>query len=83
MTIAEVRPNGTALVRGEKVMNFSQGEEWVQLSGIIRLSDIDADNRIASIRVADAQIAYSGKGAVQRAGKPGWLSRFFSIVSPF
>ena len=83
VTIAEVRPNGTALVRGEKVMNFSQGEEWVQLSGIIRLSDIDADNRIASIRVADAQIAYSGKGAVQRAGKPGWLSRFFSIVSPF
>lgn len=83
VTIAEVRPNGTALVRGEKVMNFSQGEEWVQLSGIIRLADIDADNRIASIRVADAQIAYSGKGAVQRAGKPGWLSRFFSIVSPF
>ena len=83
VTIAEVRPNGTALVRGEKVMHFSQGEEWVQVSGIIRLSDIDADNRISSIRVADAQITYSGKGAVQQAGKPGWLSRFFAAVSPF
>src|SRR5690606_14524877 len=38
VTIAEVRPNGTALVRGEKVMQFSQGDEWVQLSGIIRLA---------------------------------------------
>ena len=64
MTIAEIRPNGTALVRGEKVLNLSQGEEWVQVSGIIRLADIDQDNRISSIRVADARISYSGKGAV-------------------
>ena len=83
VTIAEVRPNGTAFVRGEKVMQFSQGEEWVQISGIIRLSDIDQDNRISSIRVADARISYSGKGAVQQSSRPGWLSRFFAAVSPF
>lgn len=83
VTIAEVRPNGTALVRGEKLMKLSQGDEWVQLSGIVRLADIDQDNRIASIRVADARISYSGAGAVQRSGRPGWLSRFFSVVTPF
>lgn len=83
VTIAEVRPNGTALVRGEKLMELSQGEEWVQLSGIIRLADIDSDNRIPSIRVADARITYSGAGSVQRASREGWLSRFFSAVSPF
>jgi flagellar L-ring protein precursor FlgH len=83
VTIAEVRPNGTALVRGEKLMQFSQGEEWVQLSGIIRLADIDPDNRIASPRVADAQITYAGRGAIQRASREGWLSRFFNLVAPF
>lgn len=83
VTIAEVRPNGTALVRGEKVMALSQGEEWVQLSGIIRLADIDPDNRIPSIRVADARISYSGAGSVQRASREGWLSRFFGAISPF
>lgn len=83
VTIAEVRPNGTALVRGEKVMELSQGEEWVQLSGIVRLSDIDQDNRIASHRIADARIAYAGKGAVQRASREGWLSKFFNLVTPF
>ena len=83
VTIAQVRPNGTALIRGEKVMTFSQGDEWVQLSGIIRLSDIDADNRIASTRIADAKITYAGSGAIQKSGRPGWLSRFFTAVSPF
>ena len=83
VTIAEVRPNGTALVRGEKVMQFSQGDEWVQLSGIIRLADIDQDNRIASQRIADAQITYGGKGSIQQASRAGWLSRFFNLVTPF
>lgn len=83
VTIAEVRPNGTALIKGEKVMQFSQGDEWVQLSGIIRLADIDQDNRILSPRIADAQIAYAGQGSIQRASREGWLSRFFNIVTPF
>lgn len=83
VTIAEVRPNGTALLRGEKRMMLSQGQEWVQFSGVVRLADIDADNRIASTRVADARFEYSGNGAVQRAGREGWLSRFFNMISPF
>ncbi|QYU70441.1 flagellar basal body L-ring protein FlgH [Leptolyngbya sp. 15MV] len=83
VTIAEVRPNGTALIRGEKVMELSQGEEWIQLSGIIRLADIDPNNAIASPRIADARITYAGKGAVQRASREGWLSKFFNFVTPF
>jgi flagellar L-ring protein precursor FlgH len=83
VTIVEVRPNGTAFVRGEKVMQLSQGEEWIQLSGIVRLADLDHDNRIPSHRIADAYITYAGKGAVQRASREGWLSRFFNTVTPF
>ncbi|MCJ7420377.1 flagellar basal body L-ring protein FlgH [Sphingomicrobium astaxanthinifaciens] len=83
VTIAEVRPNGTAFVRGEKLMQLSQGEEWVQVSGIVRFADIDQDNRIASTRLADARIVYSGRGSVQQASRSGWLLRFFNVVSPF
>lgn len=83
VTIVEVRPNGTALVRGEKRMMLSQGQEWIQFSGIVRLADIGPDNRIASTRVADARIEYAGNGPVSRASRQGWLSRFFSAISPF
>jgi flagellar L-ring protein precursor FlgH len=83
VTIAAIYPNGTAEVVGEKQMMFSQGDEWVQFAGRIRLVDIDAENRLASSQVANARIIYSGKGAVQQASKPGWLSRFFNVISPF
>lgn len=83
VTIAAIYPNGTAEVVGEKQMTFSQGDEWVQFAGRIRLVDIDGDNRLASSQVANARIIYSGKGAVQQASRPGWLSRFFNSISPF
>jgi flagellar L-ring protein FlgH len=66
VTIAAIYPNGTAEVVGEKQMMFSQGDEWVQFAGRIRLVDIDGDNRLASSQVANARIIYSGKGACSR-----------------
>ena len=83
VTIAALYPNGTAEVVGEKQMSLSQGDEWVQFAGRIRLVDIDVDNRLPSSAVANARIIYSGKGAVQQASRPGWLSRFFNAISPF
>jgi flagellar L-ring protein precursor FlgH len=83
VTIAEVRTNGTALVKGEKRLLLSQGDEWVQFSGIVRLGDIDGDNRIPSNRVADAHVEYAGKGSIARSAKEGWLSKFFNMISPF
>lgn len=83
VTIAEVLPGGVARIRGEKLMRLSQGEEWIQLSGLIRLADVDADNRIASTRIADADISYGGAGHIQRSSRPGWLAQFFTMVSPF
>ena len=83
VTIAEVRANGTVLVKGEKRLLLSQGQEWVQLSGIVRLADLDEQSRISSAQIADARIEYTGNGAINRAAKEGWLSKFFNIVCPF
>lgn len=83
VTVSQVFPNGTMLVQGQKRVTLNRGDEFVQIRGLVRVSDIDADNRILSTRVADAQIAYTGKGDVARASRQGWLGRFFSVVSPF
>ncbi|WCT73645.1 flagellar basal body L-ring protein FlgH [Sphingomonas naphthae] len=83
VTVAQVFPNGTMLVRGEKIMNLNRGEEHIRIAGIIRAADISFDNRILSTRVADAQITYSGTGEIARASRQGWLGRFFSKISPF
>lgn len=83
VTVAQVLPNGTMLVQGQKRVTLNRGDEFVQIKGIVRPTDIDANNRIASTRVADARISYTGKGDVARASRQGWLSRFFQAVSPF
>ena len=83
VTVAAVYPNGTMLVKGEKLLTLNRGDERVQISGIVRAIDISPDNRVLSTRVANANIRYVGKGEIARASKQGWLQRFFSIISPF
>ncbi len=83
VTVAEVYGNGTMLVRGEKRVTLNRGDEFVRIKGLVRMADVDRDNRVPSTRVADAQISYTGKGDGARAGRQGWLSRFFQVVSPF
>lgn len=84
VTVAEVLPNGILAVRGEKWMTLNTGDELVRISGLVRADDIATDNTVASTRVADARITYSGTGAFADASQPGWLSRFFmSPLWPF
>jgi len=83
VTVAAVYPNGTMLVKGEKLLTLNRGDERVQISGIVRAIDISPDNRILSTRVANANIRYVGKGEIARASQQGWLQRFFAIISPF
>lgn len=81
--VAEVYANGTMLVRGEKRVTLNRGDEFVRIRGVVRMADVDVNNRVPSTRVADARISYTGRGDVARAGRQGWLSRFFQVVSPF
>jgi flagellar L-ring protein precursor FlgH len=71
------------LVRGDKLIKLNRGDEFVRISGIVRQADVNADNRVPSTRVADADITYSGKGEIARGSRQGWLQRFFTMISPF
>ncbi|SMF06796.1 flagellar basal body L-ring protein FlgH [Pseudogulbenkiania subflava] len=76
--VHQVLPNGLLLVKGEKQLTLNQGEEYLQLAGYVRVDDIDTDNRVSSQRIANARIAYSGRGVLSDANAPGWLTRFFT-----
>mgnify|MGYP000929594155 CR=1 FL=1 len=78
VTIVQRLASGNLVVRGEKWITINQGREYVRLSGIVRPIDIEPDNTVPSSKVANASIAYSGKGALADANAPGWLARFFN-----
>jgi flagellar L-ring protein precursor FlgH len=79
VTVAQRLPNGNLLVRGQKWVAINQGKEYVRVQGIVRPLDIDPDNSISSLKVADAKIAYGAKGALADANRPGLLARFFNL----
>jgi flagellar L-ring protein precursor FlgH len=76
--VQEVLPNGLLRVAGEKTLMLNQGEEFLRLKGYLRAADINADNQVSSLRVANARIGYSAQGALADANTPGWLTRFFT-----
>lgn len=84
VTVMQRLPNGNLVIQGQKNLRLNQGDELVQVQGIVRAADIAPDNTIPSSKVADARIAYGGRGAVAQSNAMGWLSRFFnSRISPY
>jgi flagellar L-ring protein precursor FlgH len=78
VTVVDVQFNGNLSVQGEKWIHINQGEEYVRLRGIVRPIDINPDNTISSVRVANAQIQYSGDSTLNDSNEMGWLSKFFN-----
>lgn len=84
VTVIQRLPNGNLVVQGQKNLRLNRGDELVQIQGIVRAADIAPDNTIPSSKVADARIAYGGRGAVAQSNAMGWLGRFFnSALAPF
>lgn len=78
VTVASVYPNGNLFVKGQKRILLNQGDEYIQISGIVRPRDIGLDNTVSSTLLADARIIYSGEGAISDSNRMGWLARFFN-----
>ena len=82
--VTDILPNGTLLVRGEKIIGLNQGSEYIRLSGLVRPQDVSSGNVVFSRKLANARIYYGGGGVIAEANSKGWMSRFFdSPVFPF
>lgn len=83
-TVIRVQHNGNLVIQGQKRLTLNRGDEYVTITGVVRPYDVGADNTVSSTRVANAQIAYTGTGALADSNRMGWLSRLFmSVIWPF
>lgn len=78
MTVHEVLPNGVLRISGEKWIRLNQGDEYIRLTGIVRVDDISRSNQVSSQRIGDARITYSYWGALAESNASGWLTQFFN-----
>ena len=81
--VIEVYPNGNMKIRGGKSVTVNNENQIIYLTGIVRLYDVMADNTVDSGNILNAQISYTGKGAISDKQKPGWLGRIFDNTWPF
>lgn len=81
--IVEVYPNGNLRITGAKTVTVNSEKQIVKLTGIVRPSDISAQNIIDSQNILDARIAYTGKGVISDKQQQGWLMRVVDNVWPF
>lgn len=84
VTVSRVMANGVLEIKGEKWLKLNQGDEFIRLKGLVRVDDIDEMNRISSQRIANAEIAYSGRGSLSDSNSKGWFLKIFdSPLFPF
>jgi flagellar L-ring protein precursor FlgH len=81
VSVVEQLGNGNLRVAGEKRVRLNQGDELIQVQGIVRTADIGPDNRVTSDRVGEARIVYGGRGTLARSNAMGWLARFFNSAA--
>lgn len=80
VTVVEVKENGDLIVEGSRIIGINNDEETIYLSGVVRSKDITPENTINSYLIADAEISYTGKGAVETGTRPGFLTRLVNWV---
>ncbi|MCD6328462.1 flagellar basal body L-ring protein FlgH [bacterium] len=81
--VVEVLPNGNLRILGQREISLNNEKETIFVSGIIRRGDIQADNTILSVKIADARIRYGGKGHISEEQRAGWAGRIVSVLWPF
>ena len=83
VTVTQVLSNGNLVVRGEKVLDLSEGSETIRVAGIVRSEDIAPNGTVFSRRLANAQIAYTGTGDLASANKVPWGTGILMKLWPF
>lgn len=78
--VQRVRPNGDLVLKGQNVVQLVGGKEFIRLAGVVRPEDISG-NTVASTRMAEGYVEFSGDGETYLAPKMGFLQRLFLTVS--
>lgn len=79
--VTAVDPAGRLEVRGSKTVTIDKSVQEITLTGWVRPEDVSSYNTVASARLADAELVYSGKGDLDKPRK-GIVSRILGILWP-
>ena len=81
--ITQVLPNGNLVVAARQEFMVNSELRNLQITGVIRPQDIASDNTVQHDRMAEARIAYGGKGQLTDIQRARWGQQMMDILMPF
>jgi len=83
VVVVDILPNHNLVVMGTRNRQIAGDVQTIEVSGIVRPSDIAFDNTVESKQVANFRIITKHSGVAAPYTRPGWLGRIFDIIWPF
>jgi len=81
--VTQVLANGNLVVAARQEVRVNSELRQLQVTGVVRPQDIASDNTVAHDRMAEARIAYGGRGQLTDVQSPRWGQQVMDIIAPF